>query len=123
MRSTTPSERAAAVALAGLVVLALAVHVVTRDGPGPGIISPTSIRADLPPLAGGLSAIAALLAVLRRVLTRRALRSRVQFELLPADTFDPSLDDGTGASSFEVEIPNRGWPRRAGGRWCPSRPC
>jgi hypothetical protein len=92
MRSTTPSERAAAVALAGLVVLALAVHVVTRDGPGPGVISPTSIRADLPPLAGGLSAIAALLAVLRRVLTRRALRSRVRFELLPADTFDPSLD-------------------------------
>jgi hypothetical protein len=92
MRSTTPSERAAAVALAGLVVLALAVHVVTRDGPGPGVISPTSIRADLPPLAGGLSAIAALLAVLRRVLTQRALRSRVQFELLPADTFDPSLD-------------------------------
>ncbi len=92
MRSTTPSERAAAVALAGLVVLALAVHVVTRDGPGPGVISPTSIRADLPPLAGGLSAIAALLAVLRRVLARRALRSRVRFELLPADTFDPSLD-------------------------------
>ena len=92
MRSTTPSERAAVVALAGLVVLALAVHVVTRDGPGPGVISPTSIRADLPPLAGGLSAIVALLAVLRRVLSWRALRSRVQFELLPADTFDPSLD-------------------------------
>ena len=29
---------------------------------------------------------------LRLVLSRRALRSRVRFELLPADTFDPSLD-------------------------------
>jgi hypothetical protein len=79
-------------ALAGLVLLALIAHAVTRDGPGPGAISPTSIRADLLPLLGGVSVIAVLVAVLRLVLVRRALRSRVQFELLPADTFDPSLD-------------------------------
>jgi hypothetical protein len=79
-------------ALAGLALLALVVHLVTKDGPGPGITSPTAIRADLLPLlAGGVLAVLALMC-LRVVFVYRALRSRVQFELLPADTFDPSLD-------------------------------
>jgi hypothetical protein len=80
------------VALAGLVLVLLAVHVVTKDGPGPAAISPTSIRAYLLPPSGSALLIALTLASLRLVLSRRALRSRVQFELLPADTFDPSLD-------------------------------
>ncbi len=92
MRSTTPSERATAVALAGLLSLGLVVHVVTRDSPGPGAFSPTAIRADLLPLLGCALLTVLVVASLRVVLTRRALRSRVQFELLPADTFDPSLD-------------------------------
>jgi hypothetical protein len=79
-------------ALAGLMVLALAAHVVTKDDPGPGVFSPTAIRADLLPLLGSAPLIALTLALLRLVFSRRALRSRVQFELLPADTFDPSLD-------------------------------
>ena len=92
MRSTTPGERAAAVALAGVASIGFAVHVVTRDDPGPGVFSPTAIRADLLPLLGCVLLIALVVAWLRLVLSRRALRSRVQFELLPADTFDPSLD-------------------------------
>jgi hypothetical protein len=79
-------------ALAGLVLIGLVVHVVTKDGPGPGVFSPTAIRADLLPLLGSALPILLVLGCLRLLLTRRALRSRVQFELLPADTFDPSLD-------------------------------
>jgi hypothetical protein len=79
-------------ALAGLMVLALVVHVATKDSPGPGVFSPTAIRADLLPLLGSALLIVTVLASLRFVLSRRALRSRVQLELLPADTFDPSLD-------------------------------
>jgi hypothetical protein len=70
----------------------LVAHVVTRDGPGPEVFNPTAIRADLLPLLGSSLPLAVALAGLRLLLTRRALRSRVQFELLPADTFDPSLD-------------------------------
>ncbi len=92
MRSTTPQERATAAALAGLLLIVAVVHLVTRDDPGPGVFSPTAIRADLLPLAGVALPLAVALGSLRVVLTRRALRSRVQFELLPADTFDPSLD-------------------------------
>jgi hypothetical protein len=79
-------------ALAGLVLVLLATHAVTKGGPGPGVLNPTEMRADLLPLLGGALLLVLALAVLRHVLTRRALRSRVQFELLPADTFDPSLD-------------------------------
>ncbi|MFZ2050407.1 MAG: hypothetical protein WAU69_05685 [Solirubrobacteraceae bacterium] len=92
MRSTTPQERATAGALAGLMLILAVVHVVTKDNPGPGVFSPTAIRADLLPLLGAALLIALALASLRLVFARRALRSRVQFELLPADTFDPSLD-------------------------------
>jgi hypothetical protein len=92
MRSTTPQERATVAALAGLVLIVALVHVVTRDGPGPGMLSPTATRADLLPLLGSALLIAFALACLRFVLSRRAVRSRVQLELLPADTFDPSLD-------------------------------
>ncbi len=92
MRSTTPQERATAAALAGLMLLALVVHVVTKDSPGPGVFSPTAIRTYLlPPLASAVL-IALAMACLRLMLSRRALRSRIQIELLPADTFDPSLD-------------------------------
>jgi hypothetical protein len=82
MRTSTPQ----------LTLILLVVHVVTRDGPGPGVFSPTAIRADLLPLLGIALPLAIALGSLRAVLTLRALRSRVQFELLPADTFDPSLD-------------------------------
>jgi hypothetical protein len=92
VRTTTPQERATAAALAGLALIVTVVHVVTKDGPGPGVFSPTAIRADLLPSLGSALLIALALALLRLVLSRRALRSRVQFELLPADTFDPSLD-------------------------------
>jgi hypothetical protein len=92
MRSTTRQERATAAALAGLLLIFAVVHVVTKDGPGPGVFSPTAIRADLLPLLGIALPLAVVLGCLRLLLTRRALRSRVQFELLPADTFDPSLD-------------------------------
>lgn len=78
--------------LAGLVLVGLVVHMVTKDGPGPGVFSPTAIRADLLPLLGSSLPLPVALGCLRLVLVRRALRSRVQFELLPADTFDPSLD-------------------------------
>ena len=87
MRSTTPQERATAAALAGLVLVALVIHVVTKDSPGPGVFSPSAIRADLLPLVVGAVLIAVALACLRVVFSRRALRSRVQFELLPADPF------------------------------------
>ena len=66
-----------------------------RGGPGPDLLSPTVVRADLPPLTALLALLAfltAVLFVLRLVLTRRSLRSRVQVELRPADTFDPSPD-------------------------------
>ncbi len=79
-------------ALAGLSLILAVAHLVTRDGPGPGVFSPTAIRADLLPLLGAALPLAAALGGLRLLLTRRALRSRVQFELLPADTFDPSPD-------------------------------
>jgi hypothetical protein len=92
MRSTTPGERATAAVLAGLLLIFVAVHVVTKDGPGPGVFSPTAIRADLLPLLGIALPLAVALGSLRLLLIRQALRSRVQFELLPADTFDPSLD-------------------------------
>ncbi len=46
-----PQERATAAGLAGLVLFV--VHVVTKDGPGPGVLSPTAIRADLPSLLLG----------------------------------------------------------------------
>ncbi len=92
MRTTTPTERTTVIGLAALMLLALAFHVVTKEHPGPGVFSPTAIRADLLPLAGSALLTAFALAGLRFVLSRRALRSRVQFELLPADTFAPSLD-------------------------------
>jgi hypothetical protein len=92
MRSTTPQERATAAALAGLLLILGLVHLATKDGPGPGVASPTAIRANLLPLLGIALPPAVALSSLRLLLTRRALRSRVQFELLPADTFDPSLD-------------------------------
>jgi hypothetical protein len=92
VRSTTPQERATAAALAGLMLFALVVHAVTKDSPGPGVFSPTAIRTDDLPLLGSALLIALAVACLRLVLSRRALRSRVQFELLPADTFDPSID-------------------------------
>lgn len=79
-------------ALAGVASIGFAVHMVTRVGPGPGVLSPTVIRADLLPLLGCVLLAALVVGLLRLVLSRRALRSRVQFELLPADTFDPSLD-------------------------------
>lgn len=92
MRATTPQERGTVIALAVLVLILLAAHLATKDGPGPGVLNPTAIRGDLLPLLA--SAVLAGLAVAcgRVLLSRRALRSRVQFELLPADTFDPSLD-------------------------------
>ena len=92
MRSTTLSERATVAALVGVALVGFAVHVVTRVGPGPGVFSPTAIRAYLLPLLGCVLLAALIVALLRLVFSRRALRSRVQFELLPADTFDPSLD-------------------------------
>jgi hypothetical protein len=104
-------------ALAGLMVLALVVHVVTKDNPGPGVFSPTAIRADLLPLLGSALLIALALVSLRLVLSRRALRSRVQFELLPADTFDPSLD---AIRRFAVQLARTrrgfllGWLERSG---------
>ncbi len=92
MRTTTPTERTTVIGLAALMLLALAFHVVTKEHPGPGVFSPTAIRADLLPLLGSAMFTALVLAVLRFALSHRALRSRVQFELLPAETFDPSLD-------------------------------
>jgi hypothetical protein len=92
VRTSTPQEGATVAGLAGLTLILLVVHVVTRDGPGPGVLSPTAIRVDLLPLLGIALPLASALGSLRAVLTRRALRSRVQLELLPADTFDPSLD-------------------------------
>jgi hypothetical protein len=117
MRSTTPSERATAVALAGLLSLGLGIHVVTRDGPGPDVFNPTAIRADLLPLLGCALLTILVMALLCLVLSRRALRSRVQFELLPADTFDPSLDAirrfaGQLARTRRGFIP--GWFERSG---------
>jgi hypothetical protein len=41
-RSSGPARRSA--------LSALVVHVVTKDSPGPGVLSPTAVRADLPPL-------------------------------------------------------------------------
>jgi hypothetical protein len=79
-------------ALAGLMLAALVAHLVTKDDPGPGGLSPTAIRADLLPLLAGVVLLGLALACLRVVFVRRALRSRVQIELLPADTFEPSLD-------------------------------
>jgi hypothetical protein len=76
----------------GNSLLAFAGHVVTKGGPGPGVAGPTSTRANLCPLALLLVFLVVLIGVLRRVFTRLALRSRVQFEVLPADTFDPSPD-------------------------------
>jgi hypothetical protein len=78
--------------LAGLVLVLVAAHMVTKGGPGPGVLNPAEMRADLLPLFGGVLLVLLALAGLRLALTRRAVRSRVQFELLPADTFDPSLD-------------------------------
>ena len=106
-----------AAALAGLVLILLAVHVVTRDGPGPGVFSSTAIWADLPLLLGSALPVALALAGLRFLLTRRILRSRVQFELLPADTFDPSLD---AVRRFAVQLARTrrgflvGWLERPG---------
>jgi hypothetical protein len=54
MRSTTPQERMTMAAPAGLGVILQLLHVVARGGPGPGVLSPTAIRADLLPLAGGV---------------------------------------------------------------------
>ncbi len=105
------------VCLAGLVLFALAVHAVTRVSPGPGVISPTSIRADLLPPLGGLAVLVLLVVGLRVAFTRRVLRSRVQFELLPADTFDPSLDAIRRFAAQLVRIRRGfliGWLERAG---------
>jgi hypothetical protein len=66
-----------------------------RGIPGPGTFTPTMVRADPPPLTTLLALLAFTAAVLfglRLVLTRRSLRSRVQVELVPADTFDPTPD-------------------------------
>jgi hypothetical protein len=79
-------------ALAGLMLFALVVHLVAKDSPGLGVFSPTAIRGDLLPLLGSALLIVLVVTSLRLVFSRRALRSRRQFELLPADTFDPSLN-------------------------------
>jgi len=105
------------VCLAALVLVALAIHVVTKVSPGPDVFSPTSIRADLLPPLGGLTVLVLLVAVLRVAFTRRVLRSRVQFELLPADTFDPSLDAIRRFAAQLVRIRRGfliGWLERSG---------
>lgn len=71
--------------------MALAVQVLTMDGPGPGVLSPFWMRAALLSLGGGTVLVGVLAGALRLAFTRRALESRVQLELLPADTFDPPL--------------------------------
>lgn len=92
MRETTSKERIAVWVTGAVLVVALIVHAVPRIAPGPGAVSPTSIRADLTPAAAMTGGVLVLLAVARLLVVRRALRSRVQLELLAAESFDPSVD-------------------------------
>ena len=84
-------------------------------------VQPDRDSGRSPPSARLLASLTVLVvASLRLVLSRRALRSRVQFELLPADTFDPSLD---AIRRFARQLARTrrgfllGWLERPGSVW------
>jgi hypothetical protein len=74
---------------AGLLLL-LAGRMVSRLA-GPGGVSVSLV--DALPVAAGGAGVAAAVVVLRAVLTRRALASRVTLDLLASDEFDPTSED------------------------------
>lgn len=91
MRGTAPQERAAVLAAAGgLAVLLLARILLPALA---WLLSdPLDVVAGLWPVLTAAVVVGAAALVLRVVLVRRALRSRVRVELLPSEGFDPQAE-------------------------------
>jgi hypothetical protein len=91
MRGTAPQERASALTLAGalgLIVLARTVAPAVARAVG----GPLDVATGALPVLAGTAATCTVALVVRALLVRRTLRSRVGVELLPSEAFDPQLE-------------------------------
>lgn len=111
MRPDSPRDRAAALVMGAGVLVVLIARGVSRLAGGVSLHP----GALIPPIAG-VAAVAIGVAVLREVLTRRALASRVVLELLPSEEFDPTPEDVEQLVVALGRVRSRGgWLTRAAG--------
>lgn len=89
MKPDSPQDRAAALGLGAVVLAVVIFHVASHLA-----VRPDALKTSLLLEGGGLVAgLGATILGLRAGATRRALRSRVELELLPSEEFDPSAED------------------------------
>lgn len=112
MRPDSPRDRAAALAMgAGILVLLIVRGVSRLTGGGVSLDAGVLVAP-----AVGIAALVAGVVVLRWVLTRRALASRVVLELLPSEEFDPTPEDVEQLVAALGRVrPRGGWLTRAAG--------
>jgi len=91
MRSTTPQERACVLALAGVLGLLLLARTVAPVAARIAV-EPLGVVSDVLPVLAGIAPVVAVALVVRAVLVRRTLHSRVRVELLPSEAFDPQVE-------------------------------
>jgi hypothetical protein len=91
MRSTTPQERASVLALAGVLGLLLLARTVA-PAVAHALANPIDVVTGVLPVIAGTTVVGAAVLVVRAVLARRTLRSRVRVELLPSEAFDPQAE-------------------------------
>ena len=110
MRPDSPRDRAAALAMGAGVLVLLIVRGVSRlTGGGVSLDAGVCVAP-----AAGIAALVAGVVVLRWVLTRRALASRVVLELLPSEEFDPTPEDVEQLVAALGRVrPRGGWLTRA----------
>jgi hypothetical protein len=111
MRPDSPRDRAAALVMGAGVLVVLVARGVSRLAGGVSLHP----GALIPPIAGAGAVVLGVL-VLRAVLTRRALASRVVLELLPAEEFDPTPEDVEQLVAALGRVrPRGGWLTRTAG--------
>jgi hypothetical protein len=94
VRETTRQERACALALAGVLgVLTLARLLGPLAGTlAPVLANPVSAVGYALPVMACVTGVVTVAVVVRALLVRRTLRSRVAVELLPSEAFDPNVE-------------------------------